>query len=132
VSWSHPPDHGGPELPLAPSARTAKLGDTILWEVRNDTGMSHPFHLHGFSYQPLELVRHAEDHDGEEQVEVRMPFEHVEHVDTTNIPAHSSLFFRVPLHDPNADGGALGRWMLHCHIIQHAEAGMMSELLVER
>jgi FtsP/CotA-like multicopper oxidase with cupredoxin domain len=130
VSWSHPPEHGGPELPLAPSARTAKLGDTILWEVRNDTGMSHPFHLHGFSYQPLELVRHAEDHDGEQQVEVRVPFEHVEYVDTTNIPAHSSLSFRVPLHDPNGDGGALGRWMLHCHIVQHAEAGMMSELVV--
>jgi FtsP/CotA-like multicopper oxidase with cupredoxin domain len=36
----------------------------------------------------------------------------------------------LPLLDPVGDGGALGRWMRHCHILQHAEGGMMSELVV--
>jgi FtsP/CotA-like multicopper oxidase with cupredoxin domain len=130
VSWFHPPEHGGPEQPFAPTARTARLGETILWEVRNDTGMSHPFHLHGFSYQPIEFRRHAGGHDEHEEREVRWPVHAVEHVDTTNIPANTSLFFRVALLDPNRDGGAIGRWMMHCHIVQHAEAGMISELVV--
>ncbi len=130
ASWSHPSDHGGSDVPLAPTARKARLGDTIVWEVRNETGMSHPFHLHGFSYQPVEFLEHDDGHDGSEKRDVRWSVDHVEFVDTTNIPAHTSLFFRVELRDPNGDGGALGRWMMHCHIVQHAEAGMMSELVV--
>jgi FtsP/CotA-like multicopper oxidase with cupredoxin domain len=26
----------------------------------------------------------------------------------------------------------LGRWMMHCHILEHAEAGMMTTLEVTR
>jgi FtsP/CotA-like multicopper oxidase with cupredoxin domain len=27
-------------------------------------------------------------------------------------------------------GGAIGRWLLHCHILPHGALGMMSELVV--
>ncbi len=55
--------------------------------------------------------------------------------DNVDIPAGDTLPFRVkvedrPLADGDTPGGALGRWMFHCHIFFHAELGMMSELVV--
>lgn len=127
-SWTHPPEHGGADLPLAPTARQARLGDRIVWEVRNDTEMAHPFHLHGFAYQPIAFEGPTGPHGEGERV--RWELDHVEYADTTHIPPHTSLFLHVGLDDPNGDGGGLGRWMVHCHLVQHAEAGMMSELVV--
>jgi FtsP/CotA-like multicopper oxidase with cupredoxin domain len=40
----------------ASSARWAKLGDTLELTVTNETGAHHPFHLHGFSIQPISLT----------------------------------------------------------------------------
>ncbi len=132
-SWM-PDPMAGPSQPIAPNARVVKLGDRILWEVHNTTMMSHPFHLHGFSYQPVEFRRYEEeeeDHRDAHDHYVRWPVEHVEFEDTTHIPSNTSLVFLVDIADPNGDGGAIGRWMKHCHIFQHGESGMMSELVVE-
>jgi len=132
-SWM-PDAMAGPSQPLAPTARTARIGDKILWEVHNTTMMSHPFHLHGFSYQPVEFRTYegeGDDHRDAHDHYVRYPVEHVEYEDTTHIPSNTSLVFLVDIADPNGDGGAAGRWMKHCHIFQHGEAGMMSELVVE-
>ena len=38
------------------STRYAKLGDTLELTVTNVTDAHHPFHLHGFSIQPLDLT----------------------------------------------------------------------------
>ena len=37
-----------------PSRIFAKLGETQLWTVKNDTEWDHPFHLHGFFFLPLD------------------------------------------------------------------------------
>ena len=131
-SWT-PQADGGPDQPEAPTSRHATIGDTIVWEVRNSTAMAHPFHLHGFSYQPIAYLMHGEeDHDATEEVDTlrRWDVDWVELEDTTHIPANSSLLFHVEIADPHGDGGAAGRWMKHCHIFQHGESGMMSELVV--
>jgi len=142
-SWH--PDLSGPFQAYAPTAKHAAVGDVILWEIRNKTSMAHPWHLHGFSYQPLELVRHdkevAEHHaeqggwewdpDSVEDTHTRLSLDYVEFEDTTTVPAHHSLFYLVSIADPNESGGATGRWLKHCHIFQHAAGGMMSELIVE-
>ena len=62
-------------------------------------------------------------------------FDYNELIDTFNIPSFHSFVFRVRLNDrPRMDwtspGGALGRWMFHCHITYHATLGMISELVV--
>ncbi len=131
-SWT-PDALGGVSQPLAPTARTATIGDTIEWEVHNTTAMSHPFHLHGFSYQPVEfrLYPEEDEHRDAHDHYVRWAVDQVEYEDTTHIPAGASVVFRVDIADPNGDGGAAGRWMKHCHIFQHGESGMMSELVVE-
>lgn len=137
VSW-HPTDDG-PTQALAPTARTASVGETLRWEIHNATGMVHPFHLHGFSFQPLEFVRfdaelgHAETPPATlpDPTFTRWPIAWSEFEDTINLPPHTSMIARVRLDDPNGDGGAIGRWLEHCHILQHGANGMMSELVVE-
>jgi FtsP/CotA-like multicopper oxidase with cupredoxin domain len=130
VAW-HPDHATGPAQPEAETAKHAQLGDTLRWEVRNNSRMAHPYHLHGFSYQPYELVYwpDPEDTDGDGTA-VRVPWPSDEIEDTTLLPPYSSVFFRVWLDDPAGDGSAAGRWMQHCHIQQHGENGMMSELVV--
>lgn len=121
-------DHDvGPSQPEAPTAVHAKLGQTIDWEIRNDTEMGHPLHIHGFSYQPLSFRRVDEEND---TVTTWTPG-YAELEDTTLLPGETSLFIRMRLDDPVGNGGGLGRWMRHCHILQHGENGMMSELIVE-
>ncbi|MBK7198887.1 MAG: multicopper oxidase family protein [Myxococcales bacterium] len=84
----------------------ARLGDVEEWSIVNTTEMDHPFHLHGFRFQ---LIAPAAD---------------VAWRDTINIPAGQTVVFRTRLEDH------AGRWMFHCHILEHAERGMMGELEV--
>lgn len=137
VSWAL--EHtGGPSQPEAPSAKRAAIGDVIQWEVYNSTSMAHPWHLHGFSFQPVAFLRHdGEGHEEEEkapgpeeQTYTRWAVEQNEFMDTVLVPPHTAVFYNVVLEDPNGDGGAAGRWLKHCHIFQHGEGGMMSELIV--
>jgi FtsP/CotA-like multicopper oxidase with cupredoxin domain len=105
------------------STRYAKLGDTLELTVTNVTDAHHPFHLHGFSIQPIELT-HA----------TLSPylFPYHEFKDNIDVPARYTLRFRVRLDDRflmdgTTLGGGLGRWVFHCHIFFHASFGMISE-----
>jgi FtsP/CotA-like multicopper oxidase with cupredoxin domain len=89
----------------------AKLGAVEIWEVDNIVGMDHPFHLHGFQFQVL-------DRDGKPE-----PFRSWK--DTINIPKHSTARFVVRFDD------FPGRWMYHCHILDHEDHGMMGVLEVK-
>ena len=113
------------------SARHVALSNTVELTVTNKTGAHHPFHLHGFSFQPTKLTPKAGT-IGPKYVFPR------EFRDIVDVPAFHSLTFRVSL-DERSDFGALagggvgggdGRWLFHCHILPHATFGMMSELHV--
>jgi FtsP/CotA-like multicopper oxidase with cupredoxin domain len=131
VDW-HPDHMAGATQDEAPSAKHAALGDTLLWEVRNNSMMAHPYHLHGFSYQPYQFVWWPDPEDeSSDGSAVRVTLDHDEFEDTTLLPAFASVYFRVDLADPAGDGSAAGRWVQHCHILQHGENGMMSEVVVE-
>jgi FtsP/CotA-like multicopper oxidase with cupredoxin domain len=88
---------------------SAKVGTTEVWSVKNDMDFDHPFHLHGFFFQPLDSVTGAA---------LASP----EWLDTYNVPQHSSVKFAVTYDDRP------GIWMFHCHILDHADAGMMGML----
>lgn len=48
----------GDEVPTQDSTRYAKIGDVVEFVVANNTGAGHhPFHAHGFSFQPIALYR---------------------------------------------------------------------------
>ncbi|HEX6903375.1 MAG TPA: multicopper oxidase domain-containing protein [Thermoanaerobaculia bacterium] len=48
----------GDEVPTQASTRYARIGDVVEFIVANNTGAGHhPFHAHGFSFQPIALYR---------------------------------------------------------------------------
>ncbi|MDX1502157.1 MAG: multicopper oxidase family protein [Thermoanaerobaculia bacterium] len=115
------------QVPLLPSSRYARVGGLLELSVTNETAAHHVFHLHGFSFQPvrLELGRR-----------VVYRYRYPEFVDSVDIPAEHRLVFKVRLADrprrPGRPGlgGAVGRWLLHCHLLPHAAQGMIAELVV--
>ncbi len=86
----------------------ARLGTTEIWEIQNVVGMDHPFHLHGFHFQVL-------DRDG-------VPETYRSWKDSVNVPKHSSV--RLVVHFDEFPG----KWMYHCHILDHEDEGMMGIL----
>ncbi|MYK88899.1 MAG: multicopper oxidase family protein [Acidobacteria bacterium] len=84
-----------------------RRGDVVKIRLRNDReavhAMQHPIHIHGQRF--LVLGR-----DG-------VPNDNLVWKDTTLVPAGSTADLLLELSNP-------GRWMLHCHIAEHLEAGM--------
>ncbi|MFO0591012.1 MAG: multicopper oxidase family protein [Polyangiaceae bacterium] len=83
----------------------AKVGETQLWTLTNEMPWAHPFHLHGFFFQ-------AVNEDGS-------PVLPLEWKDTIHVPVDGARRFVVKYDDRP------GMWMFHCHILDHAELGMM-------
>ena len=88
-----------------------RLGATEIWQVENIVGMDHPFHLHGFRFQVI-------DRNGVPEKDRRWK-------DTVNVPKHEEVRFVVKFDD------FPGRWMYHCHILDHEDHGMMGILEVK-
>ena len=83
--------------------------ETAVIEVRNLSAAEHPFHLHGQSFEVLSI-------DG-------VPPNHRWVEDTLNVGIRQTL--RLQVTNPTS-----GDWMAHCHILGHAEQGMMTLLRV--
>jgi FtsP/CotA-like multicopper oxidase with cupredoxin domain len=99
--------NGGVFPDVAPLS--AREGDVEVWSIRNDAEMDHPFHLHGMFFTVLDV-------DG-------VPPAQAGWKDTVNVPRKKTLRFAVRYGRP-------GTWMFHCHILEHAERGMMGELVL--
>jgi FtsP/CotA-like multicopper oxidase with cupredoxin domain len=111
----------------AANARYARIGDTLDLQVLNSTNAHHPFHLHGFSIQPVSLTKPG----GPDFLWGSLH----EFRDQQDIPPGYTLNFKVKLEDRKmqdgvTDGGGLGPWLMHCHIFFHHGLGMLSELIV--
>ena len=91
-----------------------KQGDIEIWEVRNEAEMDHPFHLHGMFFEVLDVNGVKQTRRGWK--------------DTVNVPtakgATPGVMRFAVRYEP------LGMWMFHCHILEHAERGMMGDLMV--
>ena len=97
---------------------TARLGDEETWAIVNETDMDHPFHLHGFPFQVVD--RRPLDGGGAAEPETFLAWK-----DTVIVGPRQELRFAVRYE------GFAGAWMFHCHILEHAERGMMSMVMVE-
>ena len=91
-------------------SRSAHVGETQLWTITNTTRWSHPFHLHGFFFQVL---------DAREQ-----PAQPLAWKDTVDVPFEQTVKIAVRFDDRP------GMWMYHCHILDHADLGLMGMLEV--
>jgi FtsP/CotA-like multicopper oxidase with cupredoxin domain len=102
----------GKTMDMARVDVSTRVGATEIWEIVNIVGMDHPFHLHGFQFQVL-------DRDG-------VPEPYVAWKDMLNIPKHSTARIIVRYDD------FPGKWMFHCHILDHEDHGMMGVLEVRK
>ena len=89
----------------------ARLGETQVWTVTNSTDWSHPLHLHGFFFMVL-------DEAGE-------PVRPLEWKDTVDIPHRRTVRLAVRFDDRP------GTWIFHCHVLDHAEGGLLSAVHLE-
>ena len=87
------------------SSVRAAVGEKQLWTITNKAIWAHPIHLHGFFFQEVD--------------EKGIPVSPRAWKDTIHVPVDSTRRFLVKLDRP-------GSWMFHCHILDHAEAGLMS------
>lgn len=83
---------------------TWKQGATVDMTIVNKVAMEHPFHLHGQFFQVLDAKQPGLK-------------------DVVLIPPNGTVKIRAYVDNP-------GHWMAHCHILEHAEMGMMGEVLV--
>ena len=88
----------------------ATIGETQIWTITNQTKWSHPIHLHGFFFQVL-------DKNGD-------PARPLAWKDTVDVPFDQTLRFIVRYDDRP------GAWMFHCHVLDHAEGGLMTTVEV--
>jgi FtsP/CotA-like multicopper oxidase with cupredoxin domain len=79
-----------------------KEGQRVAVKFINETGMSHPMHLHGHSFQVIEI-------NGKPQNGALR--------DTILVPPKMSVTVAFDANNP-------GTWYLHCHILWHLAAGM--------
>ena len=98
----------GRSMDMGRSDVRAPLGATEIWQVENLVGMDHPFHLHGFQFQVI-------DRNG-------VPEPYRSWKDVVNVPKHSTARFIVRYDNYP------GKWMFHCHILDHEDHGMMGVL----
>jgi FtsP/CotA-like multicopper oxidase with cupredoxin domain len=98
--------NGAPFWKAAPYM--AKVGERQVWTVRNDSKFAHPFHLHGFFFLPLD--EHLE------------PIRPMAWKDTINVPVDGTVRLLVVFDERP------GMWMFHCHILDHADGGLMGHV----
>jgi FtsP/CotA-like multicopper oxidase with cupredoxin domain len=93
-------------------AEAVRVGELQVWDVVNRSPVHHPFHLHGFFFQVLEVNGTAPSFLSWE--------------DTISVPAFGRV--RIAWMPDDRPGG----WMYHCHILEHHAAGMMAHFEVIR
>ncbi|MEM9632962.1 MAG: multicopper oxidase family protein [Pseudomonadota bacterium] len=84
---------------------SARRGETIILESRNDTAFAHAMHIHGHHFRVLE--RNSEK------------LEHPDWRDTFTTAPRETVKIAFVADNP-------GKWLIHCHMLGHAASGMMT------
>jgi len=84
--------------------QTVQLGATEEWVIRNATDHVHPFHIHVNDFQVMSI-------NGQTQAP--------HYKDTIPVPAQGEMVMRTRFLDYT------GKYVYHCHILAHEDAGMM-------
>jgi FtsP/CotA-like multicopper oxidase with cupredoxin domain len=97
-------DHSRIPPPLARLER----GGSYVFSLKNGTKLIHPIHIHGHTFKVLQSDQRT------------LP---VHYADTALLMPDETVEVAFVADNP-------GRWMFHCHVIEHQETGMMGYLEV--
>ncbi len=92
-----------------PPMFTLKLGESYIFVLENRTAWEHPVHLHGHSFQIISRSEKVLKNPVVRDTVLLQPEERVEIAFLADNP---------------------GRWMFHCHILEHQAAGMTAVVKV--
>jgi blue copper oxidase len=92
-----------------------ELNTTEIWEIRNNSPMMHPFHVHNGQFQLL-------DRNG-----VQPPANEMGWKDTVRVDSGEVVRIIMRFTDFSDEENA---YMYHCHILEHEDRGMMGQFLV--
>lgn len=95
---------------------TTTIGKTMIWEIRNQSMMAHPFHIHGNSFYVLSV-------NG-----VAPPANLVGKKDVVVIPPQNGVVRLAMKYEDFTDPHM--PYMFHCHILSHEDGGMMGQFIV--
>jgi spore coat protein A len=111
-------DHGWDEIDEKPH-----LGTTEIWRFINHTGITHPMHLHGVSFQVLDRQSgHLSGEDVIPQGDPQQPDPlEAGWKDTVEVGPFEIVRVLVPFDD------FAGDFPYHCHLIEHEDHGMMRQ-----
>jgi FtsP/CotA-like multicopper oxidase with cupredoxin domain len=87
-----------------------KRDDVEIWDIRNESPQDHPVHVHGAFFEVLASA------SGKGPAPSGWK-------DTVNVPRRSSVRFAIRFE-------TRGIWMLHCHILEHLDTGMLVNVIV--
>ncbi|MET1045458.1 MAG: multicopper oxidase family protein [Hyphomicrobium sp.] len=93
---------------LGPPLAVLKSGQSYIFELDNTTPRSHPIHIHGHTFEVLNSSKRSLPRFRCDTV-LLIPNERIQVGVVAGLP---------------------GKWMFHCHILEHQEAGMMGYIEV--
>jgi suppressor of ftsI len=96
---------------------TVTLGAVEEWTLRNVSGERHVFHIHQLDFLVTSINGVAQPPDNLNDV-VDLPYA------SNGVPGEVKVI--IPFTDPIM----VGRFVFHCHIVGHEDAGMMANLVV--
>ena len=86
------------------------LGNVEEWTLRNESDDMHIFHIHQVNFQVMSINNKP------------LPFNG--YVDDVRVPERSEVKIRIAFTDPQI----VGRFVYHCHILDHEDKGMMANI----
>ena len=101
--WAFNETVGMTDTPLV----SARRGQTVVIEIRNQNRWPHAMHLHGHHFKVIERKGSVVDDDTWRDTELVQPGESVSIAFVADNP---------------------GKWLLHCHMLEHQAGGMTTWL----
>lgn len=111
----------GVGMDMAVINEVIQLGDMELWTITNDSGASHPFHVHG---EPFQVISRS-DGPVEEWEKGWKDVVFVTKKNDQGVPGWVKIM--KPFNDFI---DSVTPYMYHCHILEHEDRGMMGQYLV--
>lgn len=96
---------------------TVKLGDVEKWTIVNATGELHTFHIHQLDFLVTKIKGQTKDAEGLRDV-IDVPYQQ------NGTPGEVEMI--VPFTNPVI----VGKFVYHCHIMEHEDHGMMANIEV--
>ncbi|RUO99769.1 multicopper oxidase family protein [Hyphomicrobium sp.] len=93
---------------LGPPLAVLKAGQSYIFELNNTTPRAHPIHIHGHTFEVLNSSKR----------------------DLPRFRCDTILLIPNERIQVGLVAGEPGKWMFHCHILEHQEAGMMGYIEV--